>query len=82
MPTITTLIGVMVVIGLALAGLLLFVKVLANLASRNEQNLRVDLDARRLRLKVLIEPTRSRSIEPSKAPDEIQSTSRSSEKAS
>jgi len=34
MPTITTLIGVMVVIGLGLAILLLFVKALANLASR------------------------------------------------
>jgi hypothetical protein len=82
MPTIMALIGVLVVYGLVLAGLLLIVKVLPSTTSRYEQTLRVDLDARRLRLKLLIAPTRSRSGGGPSTPDENQRSSGPSEKAS
>jgi hypothetical protein len=55
MPTISTLGGVVVVLGLMIATLV-FVAVLAYLASRFGQNLRIDLDARLFRLKVSANP--------------------------
>ena len=80
MPTIAT-VAVVVVYGFVFAGLL-FVVVLARLASRYEQTMQVDLDARRLRLKVLITPTRCRNVGGPSAPDENNVPLRSSEKSS
>jgi hypothetical protein len=62
MQTTTALTGVLVVWGCVLVGLLLIVTVLAFVASRLGQSVRVDLDLRRLRLKVLITPTRCRNV--------------------
>jgi flagellar biogenesis protein FliO len=55
MPTISTQSGVVMVLGLMIA-VLVFVVVLAYLASRYRQNLRIDLDARLFRLKVSVNP--------------------------
>jgi hypothetical protein len=55
MPTISTLGWVVMVLGLMIATLV-FVTVLAYLASRFSQNLRIDLDARLFRLKVSANP--------------------------
>jgi hypothetical protein len=82
MPTITTLIGVMVVFGLMIAVLIGLVTVLANLASRHDQSMRIDLDARRLRLRVSITPIQSRSVLRLPTPDEESHFSRPSEKTS
>lgn len=82
MPTITTLIGVMVVWGLVIAGLIVLVKVLANTASRNDQTLRINLDLRRLRIKLSITPTQSRSVPRLPTPDDGSHSSRTSEKTS
>lgn len=82
MPTITTLVGVVVVIGFVLAGVLVVVSVLARLASRHEQSLTVDLDARRPRLQVSITPTRSRSADRPQVPDELSHSPGTDEKSS
>lgn len=55
MPTISTLDGVAVVLGLMIA-VLVFVTVLAHVASRFNQSLRIDLDVWLLRLKVSVNP--------------------------
>jgi hypothetical protein len=68
MQTTTALYGVLVVYGCVLAGLLLFVTVLAFVASRSGHSVRVDLDLRRLRLKVELTPTRSRNVGGPSAP--------------
>lgn len=61
MPTITTLAGAVVVLGSVLGLVVVYVQVLARLATRHNQALRVDLDARRLRLNVQVDPKQERS---------------------
>ncbi len=80
MPTIATLWAV-VVIG-SVPFVLLFVIVLAYFASRNEQDLQVDLRARLFRLTFSITPTRCRDKAGLSAPDQRHSPSEHGEKAS
>ena len=82
MPTITALIGFVVVFGSMIAVLTGFVKVLADLASRHSQSMRIDLDARRLRIRVSVTPIQSRSVPRLPASDEESHFSRPSEKTS
>jgi hypothetical protein len=82
MPTIWTLIGVLVVFGLMIAAVSFLVKVLADTASRHDQSLRIDLDARRLRFKISVKPGQSRSVARLPTPDDDSPSSRASEKAS
>lgn len=82
MPTIWTLVGVLVVFGLMIAAVSFLVKVLADTASRHDQSLRIDLDARRLRLKISIKPRQSRSGARLPTPDAEPRSSKASEKTS
>jgi|SwirhisoilCB2_FD_contig_31_30626901_length_276_multi_3_in_0_out_0_1 hypothetical protein len=75
MPTITTLFGGVVVLGLVLAVVFAFVLALARLVARREHDLTVSLDARRLRLHVSITSTRSRSAGLPTAPEDDQHSS-------
>lgn len=81
MPTIATLLRLVVVIALPFI-VLLFVVALADKASRNEHHLEVDLRARLFRLKVSSMPTRCRSTVGLSAPDQRRSASEDSEKTS
>jgi len=55
MPTISTLSGVLMVLGLMIA-VLVFVTVLVYMASRFSRILRIDLNARLFRLKITVYP--------------------------
>jgi hypothetical protein len=69
MSTITTAVAGVVVVGLVLGMVTVYVRVLANLASRNGQSLSVEFDARRPRLNVHVNPSaQSRDATPLVAP--------------
>jgi hypothetical protein len=57
MPTITTAVAGVVVLGLGLGILIVFVRVLADLALRNDQSIKVELGAWLLCLKVHVNPS-------------------------
>ena len=84
MPTITTLVWVLVVYGSMLVGLRWLVRTLAHVVSRHEQSLTLDLDALRLiRLKISITtPIRSRTACRLPTPGEEQHSAHPSEKSS
>ena len=81
MPTISTLGGVVMVLGLMIAALV-FVAVLAYLARRFGQSLRIDLDARLFRINVSVSNDQSRSEARLPAPGDEPSSTPVSEKAS
>jgi hypothetical protein len=81
MPTISTLGWVVVVLGSMIATLG-FVAVLAYLARRFSQSLRIDLDARLFRLTVAVNNDQGRSEARLPAPGELPSSTPASEKTS
>ena len=82
MLTTSALGGVLVVLGCALGGLLLVATVLARLASRFGQSIRVDLKLLLLRFSIVITPTRSRNVIGPTARGDKQVPPRRSEKSS
>jgi hypothetical protein len=80
MPTISTL-WVVMVLGSVIAPLV-FVMVLAFMASRLNQSLRIDLHARLFRIKVAIHNEQSRSETRPTAPNDDPGSSRTGEKTS
>jgi flagellar biogenesis protein FliO len=81
MPTISTLDWVVVVLGSMIAALA-FVTVLAFMASRLRQSVRIDLDARLFRISIAVHNDQSRSEPRLPAPDEEPISTQASEKTS
>jgi flagellar biogenesis protein FliO len=81
MPTISTLSWVVVVLGLMIATLG-FVVVLAYMASRLRQSVRINLDARLFRIIVDVRNDQSRSEARLPTPDEEPSSTQAGEKTS
>ncbi len=81
MPTISTLLGVVMVCGLMIATLI-FALVLAFTAARLRQSLRIDLNARLFRITVSINNDQSRSETRLPAPGEEPGSTLAGEKTS